>query len=85
VNFVWIWSPLSELRVNLVLLQKGAQRPVNVQASVVFNQAQLAKAIHEIADLRSRGANHFGQGSMADMENGCFGSTGLTKMTQPQE
>jgi hypothetical protein len=44
-------------------IQEGA---MNVQAAVVFNEAQLPKLVHEETDSGSRRPDHFGQGFLTD-------------------
>jgi hypothetical protein len=42
------------------------QRPMNPDATVVFNKAELAKAIHQEAHARPSGADHLRQSFLRD-------------------
>ena len=53
-----------------------------LNVSVVLNEPEFPKAIHEEADPRSRGANHLGQGFLADTRNGGRGFTGFAELRQ---
>jgi len=45
------------------------KRLVNPDAAVVFNKAEFTKTIHEEADARPGGADHFGQSFLCDLRN----------------
>ena len=45
------------------------QRPVNFQTAVVINETELSETIHKEVHSRSRGADHFCQGFLADLRN----------------
>jgi len=42
---------------------------MNVQATVVLNEAQLPKLVHEETHPGPRGPDHFGQGFLTDPRN----------------
>jgi len=58
------------------------QRLMNLDAAVVRNKAELAKAIHEEADPRPSGADHLRQRFLRDRRNQCFSFTRLAKLRQ---
>jgi hypothetical protein len=45
------------------------ERLMNPDATVVFNEAEFAKTIHEEADAGPGGADHFGQSFLCDLRN----------------
>jgi hypothetical protein len=45
------------------------ERPMNPDATVVFNKAELAKTVHEEANAGAGGADHFGQSFLRDLRN----------------
>ena len=45
------------------------QRLVNSDATVVFDKAELAEAVHEETDAGPGGADHFRQGFLRDLRN----------------
>jgi hypothetical protein len=47
----------------LIVQDDVEQRLVNADATVVFDEAEFAKAIHEEADPGAGGADHVGEGS----------------------
>jgi hypothetical protein len=51
---------------------------MNSDATVVFNEAGFAKAIHEEADARSGSSNHFRQGFLGNRWNQRFRFSWLT-------
>jgi hypothetical protein len=58
---------------------------MNPDATVVFNKAELAKAIHEEAHARPGGADHFGQSFLRDLRDQRFRFSRLAKLRQQQE
>src|SRR5271154_1586178 len=58
---------------------------MNPDAAVVFNEAELAKAIHEEAHTRPGGANHFCQSFLRDLWDQRFWFSRLAKLRQQQE
>ena len=51
-------------------MQNGTQkRIVDLDMSVVADEAQLAKLVHEVADAGSRGADHLGQRLLTDVRH----------------
>jgi hypothetical protein len=54
-------------------------------AIVVFNQPEVAKAIHEGTDARTGGADHLCQSFLRDVKNEVFRFTRLAKFGQDQE
>ena len=63
----------------LIVQNHIEQRLVNLDAAVVFNEAELAKAVHEEADAGSGGADHFRQGLLSDLGDQCFRFTRLAE------
>ena len=61
------------------------QRLVHLDAAVVIDKAELAKAIHKEADPRPGSADHLCQGFLRDGRNGGFRSTRLAKFRHQQE
>ena len=61
------------------------QRLIDADATVVFNKAELAKAIHEEADTGAGCADHLCQSLLRDGRDEGFGFTRLTKFGQQQE
>ena len=58
---------------------------MNPDAAVIFNEAELAKAIHEEAHTRPGGANHFRQSFLRDLRDQRFCFSRLAKLRQQQE
>ena len=58
---------------------------MNTDATVVFNKAELAKAIHEEADAGPGGSNHFCQRFLRDLWDQRFRFSRLAKFRQQQE
>jgi hypothetical protein len=58
---------------------------MNTDATVVFNEAELAKAIHEEADAGPGGSNHFRQRFLRDRWDQRFRFSRLAKFRQQQE
>jgi len=56
----------------LIVQDHIQQRLVNVDATVVFDKPQLAKAIHEKADAGAGGADHLRQRFLRDLRNQWF-------------
>jgi len=61
------------------------QRSMNPDATVVFNKAELAKAIHEEANAGPSGTDHFRQCFLRDLRNQRFRFPRLAKLRQQQE
>src|ERR1017187_10244555 len=61
------------------------QRPMDLNATVVFDKAEFAKAIHEEADTGTSGPDHLCQSLLRDGRDEAFVSTRLTKFRQQQE
>ena len=61
--------------VRLFVQKECHEFSVHLHAPVVIDQAQLAKPVHKEADTRAGGADHFGQGPLAHLQNGgmCLG------------
>jgi hypothetical protein len=57
------------LRTDSVVQNDVEQRLVNPDATVIFNKAELAKAIHEEADAGPGGSDHFCQSFLRDLWN----------------
>ena len=55
---------------------------MNLDAALVCNKAEFAKAIHEEADAGPSGADHLCQGFLRDLRNECFSFTRLAKLRQ---
>ena len=45
------------------------QRAVYFDISIIFDEAELAKLVHEVTDTRARRADHLGQGLLIDLGN----------------
>ena len=58
---------------------------MNPDAAVVFNKAELAKAIHEEADAGPGGSDHFRQSFLRDLWDQRFRFSRLAKLRQQQE
>jgi hypothetical protein len=58
---------------------------MNPDATVVFNKAELAEAIHEEAHARSGGADHFRQSFLRDLRDQRFRFSRLAKLRPQQE
>ena len=58
---------------------------MNLDAPVVLNKAELAKAVHEETDAGPSGADHLRQGFLRDLRNQSFWFTRLTKLRQQQK
>jgi hypothetical protein len=54
-------------------------------AAVVINKAQLPEPVHEKADSRTRGADHFCQGLLTDLGNHSLRRAFLAKMGKQQK
>src|ERR1022692_618539 len=61
------------------------QRLMDPDATVVFNKAELAKAIHEEADAGAGGADHLRQRLLRDLGNQRFRLARLAKLGHQQE
>ena len=61
------------------------QRAVYLQTAVVFNKAQFSEPVHEEANPRTRGANHFGQSFLTDLGDNGIGNRLLAEMCQQQQ
>src|ERR1035441_5489451 len=69
----------------MIVLNHIDQRPMDLDATVVFDKAELAKAIHEETDTGAGGANHLCQSLLRDGRDEGFRFTRLTKFSQQQE
>jgi len=58
---------------------------MDLDAAVVFDEAELTKAIHEEADAGPGGADHLRQSLLCDPRNEALRFTGLTKFGHQQE
>ena len=58
---------------------------MNPDAAVVFNKAELAKAIHEEADAGPGGSDHFRQRFLRDLWDQRFRFSRLAKLREQQE
>src|SRR5713101_6096323 len=61
------------------------ERTMNVQAPVVFDEAELPELVHEPTDPRPRGADHLRQDFLTDFRNNRLGLPSLAKAGQQQE
>ena len=61
------------------------QRPMNPDATVVFNEAELAKAIHEEARARPGGADHFCLSFLRGLGDQRFRLSRLAKRQQQED
>ena len=55
------------------------QRPVNPNATVIFDKAEIAKSVHKETHTRSGGSDHFRQRFLRDLRNQRFRFTRLAK------
>ena len=70
----------------LVMKHDADERAVNVHATaVVVNEAELSEPIHEEADARTRGADHLGEGFLADLRDDRYRLGFLAEVGQQQE
>ena len=58
---------------------------MNPDATVVFNTAELTKAIHEEADARAGGPDHFRQRFLGDFWDQAFWLAGSAKFRQQEK
>ena len=58
---------------------------MNLDLAVIANEAELAKLVHEKADARTRGANHFCKSLLADVGHDGLWSAFFGKIRQKQE
>ena len=62
------------------------QRAVDLQGSLgaagVVDEAQLPEAVHEEADSRTRGADHFSERFLTDLRDNGFRNPFLAEMSQ---
>src|SRR5512140_3920401 len=54
-------------RIWLVVQNHAQQRAVDLDMAIVGDEPQVAKLVHEMADARARGADHFGERLLADL------------------
>jgi len=73
------------LRIDSIVQNHVEQRLMNLNAAVVCNKAELAKAVHEKADAGPGCADHLRQGFLRDLRNQCFWFTWLAKLRQQQK
>jgi hypothetical protein len=69
----------------LVVQDYVQQRTVNLHAAVVFNEPQIAEAVHEETDPRAGRPNHFRERFLADFGDYLFGFAFLAELRQQQE
>src|ERR1700677_3712236 len=65
--------PRGEARFHLIMQNHIQQRLVYSDFAVVFNETQLAKAVHEEVDTRAGSAHHLGQSLLRNLWNQGFG------------
>ena len=77
---------LTALCVQRFIVQNHIQqRLVDPDATVVFDEAELAKTVHEKADARAGGADHFRQGFLGDLRNESFRFSCFAKLRHQQQ
>ena len=70
----------------LIVENDADERAMNVHAAaVVIDKSQLSKPIHEKADPRTCGADHLGEGLLADFRDDGYRLGFLAKVGQQQE
>lgn len=78
----------SAVHLPRLLTTESKKRPINSQrlaSEFVIDEARLLEPMHEEANARPRGANHFCQRLMAYFRDGGFGRSMLIIMCEPQE
>ena len=69
----------------LVVENNVQKRAVDLQPAVVVNEAQLPEAVHEEADPRAGGADHFRQHLLTDLGNYGLGCAFLAETGEQQK
>jgi len=69
----------------LVVKYDIQQRPVNFYGAVVFDKALFPELVHEEADPRTSGADHFRQQFLSDLGDHHLGLTVLLKVDPQQQ
>src|SRR5438105_4379684 len=73
------WCGTGKLRADLIVKNHVQQRAVDLDRTVVFDEAHLAKAVHEEADTRSGRSHHLCQRFLADLRNHDFRLVGFAE------
>ena len=77
------------MRAVLVVQNDVEQRTMDLQsafrAAGIVNEAQLPESVHEEADTRSSGPNHFGQSLLTNLRDNGFWNTVLAKVCEQQQ
>src|SRR6201986_2133966 len=71
--------------LRLVIQDCAQERIMNLDLTVIGNEAELAKLVHEKADSGACGADHFRQGLLADMGRDRLWGTFLSEICKKQE
>ena len=58
---------------------------MDMDATVVVDESELAKAVHEEADARAGGADHLGERLLGDGRDGGDGFAGLAELGHEEE
>lgn len=69
-------------RITLVMQDYVQQGAINLKSAVVVNEAQLAEAVHEEINARSRGAKHLRQSPLIDFGNYRLGFSLLAELSE---
>src|SRR5216683_6546760 len=79
------WRSEKNRTLSSVVEDDVQQRAVNAQFAVVLNEPKLAKAVHEEADARARGADHLRQNFLAYFGNHRLRCAFLAKLSEQQQ
>ena len=69
----------------LIVQNYVEQRGVDLQPTVIVNKSQFSEPVHEEADPRAGGADHFRQHRLTDLGNYRLGLAFLAKMSEQQQ
>ena len=73
------------MTAELIVKNDVEQGFMNADAAVVFDEAELTKAVHEEADARAGSADHFREGFLSDGRDEGFGLAGLAELGHEEE
>jgi len=74
------------VRVKRLVVENDVQkRAVDLQPAVVVNESHFPEPVHEEADPRAGGADHFRQHRLTDLGNYRLGLAFLAKMSEQQQ
>src|SRR5689334_23088002 len=73
------------MRGDLVAQDDREQRAVDLQSTVVVDEAQLPEPVHEVTDAGPRGAHHRGESLLAHLRNDGLRPRVLAEVRQQQK